>query len=82
MSALEWFLLMPLNKFKNLIILLLSMSVLACGNDISRLSDDDLRDKIQACDYAIDMTAAEHQVCDNYHRECKRRLSEGRFVCN
>jgi len=77
----RWFLHMYFGRFKNLIILLLSMSVLACGNDLSRLSDDSLRDKIQACDYAVNMTAAEHQVCDNYHRECQRRLNEGRFVC-
>mgnify|MGYP007089730910 FL=1 len=55
----------------------------ACGNDISRIGDDDLRNKIQACEYAVNMTAAEHQACSNYKRECKRRLeSEGRFVCN
>jgi len=55
----------------------------ACGNDIARIDDDDLRKKVQECDYAMNMSAAEHQVCGNYHRECKRRLkSEGRFVCN
>ena len=73
---------MVISKFKNLITLLLSISVLACGNDLSRLSDDSLRDKVQACDYAVSMSTAEHQVCKNYHRECKRRLSEGRFVCD
>ena len=57
--------------------------LLACGNDMSRINDNDLRVKVQECDYAMNMTAAEHQVCSNYHRECKRRLeSEGRFVCN
>jgi hypothetical protein len=69
-------------KFKNLMLILLSMCLLACGNDITRLSDDDLRQKIQGCDYAVNLSAAEYQICDNYHRECKRRLSEGRFVCN
>ena len=54
---------------------------MACGNDMTRLSDDDLRQKIQDCDYAVNLSAAEHQVCDNYHRECKRRLNKGRFVC-
>ncbi|NVK37161.1 MAG: hypothetical protein HWE18_04490 [Gammaproteobacteria bacterium] len=75
---------MNIVKPKNLMVLSLSILLVACGNDISRLSDDDLRKKIQECDYAIEseMTAAEHQVCDNYHRECKRRFDEGRFVCN
>jgi hypothetical protein len=55
----------------------------ACGNDIAKVGDSDLRQKVQECDYAMNMSAAEHQVCANYHRECKRRLeSEGRFVCN
>lgn len=59
------------------------LSVLsACGNDIARISDSDLREKIQECDYAMNMTAARHQICTNYHKECKRRVeSEGRFVC-
>lgn len=54
----------------------------ACGNEIARLDDDDLRKKVQECDYATNMNAASHQACDNYRRECKRRLEiEGRFVC-
>ena len=69
------------DKFKNFILVCLSVSLLGCGNDITRLSDDDLRQKIQDCDYAVSLSTAEHQVCENYHRECKRRLSEGRFVC-
>ncbi len=72
---------MKIAKPKNFIVLSVSVLLMACGNDISRLSDDDLRYKIQECDYALDMTAAEHQICDNYHRECKRRFDEGRFVC-
>ncbi len=72
---------MKIAKPKNFIVLSVSVLLMACGNDISRLSDDDLRHKIQECDYALDMTAAEHQICDNYHRECKRRFDEGRFVC-
>lgn len=75
------FLLMLSGKFKNFILICLSISLLGCGNDITRLSDDDLRQKIQDCDYAVNLSTAEHQVCENYHRECKRRLDEGRFVC-
>lgn len=60
-----------------------TLSLLACGNGMSRYSDDELRDKIRDCDYAVNLSTADHQVCENYHRECKRRLeSEGRFVCN
>ena len=55
--------------------------LVGCGNEFTRLSDDELRAKIQKCDYAVGLTAVELQVCDNYHRECKRRLDEGRFVC-
>jgi len=69
-------------RCKNLIVILLSTHLLACGNEMSRLGDDELRKKIHGCDYAVNLSAAEYQVCDNYHRECKRRLSEGRFVCN
>lgn len=66
------------------VMVLTAVAVLsACGNDISRIDDDSLRQKVQDCDYALSMTAAEHQACENYHRECQRRLkSEGRFVCN
>jgi len=70
-----------LNKFKPLIVLIGVFALAACGTEISRLSDDDLRKKIQECDYAVSLTPAEHQVCENYHRECKRRLDNGRFVC-
>jgi hypothetical protein len=69
-------------KFKNLMLVLLSAGLISCGNGMTRLSDDDLRQKIQDCDYAVNLSAAEHQACDNYHRECKRRLNKGRFVCN
>lgn len=72
---------MKIVKSKNFMALSVSVLLTACGNDMSRMSDDDLRLKIQECDYALNMTAAEHQVCDNYHRECKRRFDEGRFVC-
>lgn len=61
---------------------LLCVGVAACSGDADRLSDDELRAKIQECDYAVGLTAVELQVCNNYHRECKRRLKEGRFVCN
>lgn len=57
------------------------LALMACGTEIGRLSDDELRNKIQECDYAVSLSPAEHQVCENYHRECKRRLDEGRFVC-
>ena len=69
-------------KCKKLMLMALSIFLLGCGNDITRLSDDDLRQKINDCDYAVGLSTAEHQVCENYHRECKRRLNEGRFVCN
>jgi hypothetical protein len=65
------------------LILIMSFALLsACGNGIAKVSDDDLRNKVQECDYAMNQSAAEHLVCENYHRECNRRLkSEGRFVC-
>lgn len=66
---------------KVLLVVIGILTITACGTEISRLSDDDLRMKVQECDYAVDLTAAEHQVCGNYRRECKRRLEEGRFVC-
>jgi hypothetical protein len=70
------------SKFKVAGLWVCCFMLLACGNDLSRISDGDLREKVQECDYAIGMNAAKHQVCENYHRECKRRLkSEGRFVC-
>lgn len=69
-------------KFKSFMLICLSIGLLGCGNDNTRLSDDELRQKINDCDYALDLSAGEHQVCENYHRECKRRLKEGRFVCN
>ena len=67
---------------KKLMLMVLSVCLIGCGNEITRLSDDDLRQKIHECDYAVGLSTAEHQVCENYHRECKRRLNEGRFVCN
>jgi len=67
---------------KKIYLALICILLAACGNDAGRLSDDDLRAKIQECDYAVGLTAVELQVCNNYHRECKRRLEEGRFVCN
>ncbi|MFT7108388.1 MAG: hypothetical protein ACI843_000023 [Psychrobacter glaciei] len=68
-------------KQSALIVVLALLS--ACGNGIANVSDDDLRNKVQQCDYAVNLSAAEHQACENFHRECKRRLkSEGRFVCN
>jgi len=66
---------------KSVSIALMSILLLGCGNEITRLSDDELRAKIQDCDYAVDLTTLELQACNNYHRECKRRLDEGRFVC-
>ena len=70
-------------SIKSLALLACVSLLVACGNDMSRINDSDLRKKVQECDYAVNMTAAEHQVCGNYKRECKRRLeSEGRFVCN
>ncbi len=69
--------------FKSLLVLTLSLLLFACGNSISRLSDAELRSKVQGCDYAVNLNTADYQVCENYRRECKRRLkSEGRFVCN
>ncbi|MGR6874675.1 hypothetical protein ACU6U9_20850 [Pseudomonas sp. HK3] len=68
-------------RFKRIVLACLLVGLFGCGNDITRLSDDELRQKIHGCDYALDLTVAEHQVCENYHRECKRRLNEGRFVC-
>jgi hypothetical protein len=63
--------------------LIVAMFLIGCGNDISRLSDDDLRKEIYACDYAVSQTPSDALICGNYHRECKRRLKdEGRFVCN
>lgn len=57
--------------------------VMGCDDsNITKLSDDELRDRVHKCDYAVNLTPAEHQVCHNYHRECERRLErEGRFVC-
>lgn len=71
-----------LNKVKQFVVLFGILSLAACGTEISRLSDDDLRKKVQECDYAVNLSTAEHQVCGNYRRECQRRLDEGRFVCN
>jgi len=69
------------DRMKKILLAIVSLSILGCGNDSGRLSDDELRAKIQECDYAVGLTAVELQVCENYHRECKRRLDEGRFVC-
>ena len=68
--------------FQLSIVSVFTLSLLACGNGMSRYSDDELREKIRDCDYAVSLSTAEHQVCENYHRECKRRLNDGRFVCN
>lgn len=63
--------------------LVAATSLVGCGNNFSRLSDDDLRKEIHACDYAVDQNTTDKLICDNYHTECKRRLrDEGRFVCN
>lgn len=70
------------DHMKKILLAILSIGLVACGNDSGRLSDDELRAKVQECDYAVGLTAVELQVCENYHRECKRRLKEGRFVCN
>lgn len=72
-----------LSVCKLLLFSLLILPLLSCGNGMSQYSDDDLRAKIQGCDYAVDLSTVDLQVCENYHKECKRRLeSEGRFVCN
>lgn len=68
---------------KTICLALMVFVLLGCGNEITRLSDDDLRKKVQDCDYGVGLSTLELQVCENYHRECKRRLKkEGRFVCN
>ena len=68
--------------FKSLLVLMLSLFLFACGNSMSGLDDNELRSKVQECDYAVNLNTADYQVCENYRRECKRRLkSEGRFVC-
>jgi len=68
-------------KLSTVIALIVSCGLVACSGELGRLSDDELRKKIQECDYAVNLSTAEHQVCQNYHRECQRRLNDGRFVC-
>ena len=59
-----------------------SLLLCACGNSLSRLGGNELRSKVQECDYAVSLSTADYQVCENLRRECRRRLkSEGRFVC-
>ena len=63
--------------------LIVTTFLMGCGNNLSRLSDDDLRKEIYKCDYALSQNPSDALICANYHRECKRRLKdEGRFVCN
>ncbi|EAT11762.1 hypothetical protein RED65_05229 [Oceanobacter sp. RED65] len=67
---------------KRFLVFVMTFGLLGCESDLSALEDDELRKRINECDYAVSLTPAEHQVCRNYHRECKRRLDEEeRFVC-
>ena len=65
------------------LVLVMASLLVACGNNMSNLSDDELREKVYVCDYALNLSPSDAIVCGNYHRECKRRLKdESRFVCN
>ncbi len=54
------------------------------GSEIEKMSDTDLRTKLNECDYQVQTSSVrDAQTCHNYRRECARRLKEeGRFVCN
>lgn len=67
---------------RNAAFLLICCTLLGCfGGGLSHLSDEQLREKVLECDYLVDPTAPEIQVCKNYKRECKSRNKSGRFVC-
>jgi hypothetical protein len=66
---------------KNSLILGFLLMLLGCSGGMSHISDDELREKVLACDYMVDGTAPELQVCKNYKRECKSRNKSGQFIC-
>lgn len=65
-------------------VFLVSGILSACSeSELKRMSDTDLRMKLNECDYKVQTSSVrDAQTCHNYRRECTRRLEEeGRFVC-
>ncbi|MDK2779349.1 MAG: hypothetical protein KYX62_16985 [Pseudomonadota bacterium] len=52
-----------------------------CSSELESVSDKDLRRRHYECQHAVNLTAAEIQVCHNIRRECERRAAAGNFVC-
>ena len=53
----------------------------SCGSKISGMSDEDLQDKVHACNIAVSQSPGFAISCDNYRRECTSRSEAGRYVC-
>ena len=72
------------NGFAGAVLCCVLVGLSGCsGSEIEKMSDTDLRTKLNECDYQVQTSSVrDAQTCHNYRRECARRLQEeGRFVC-
>ena len=53
----------------------------ACSGKFAGMNDDDLRDKMNACNRIIQKSPGFAISCDNHARECQVRRDQGRYVC-
>lgn len=57
------------------------LSACAEKDGLSGIDDKDLRSQNYHCMHAVNLTAAELQVCKNVRRECEKRAAKGNYVC-
>ena len=68
-----------MDRFLSLLIVAVLLG--GCSNELSKLSDNALQDRMNECAGASSLSPGKAISCENYERECKRRREEGRFVC-
>ncbi|MBE0481977.1 MAG: hypothetical protein IBX52_00620 [Bacterioplanes sp.] len=51
------------------------------NNTLKDTPDRELRQRHYQCRMAVNLSAAEIQVCQNVSRECDRRARKGHFAC-
>ena len=69
--------------FKTIAILLVVTGLYGCdgGGDAAAFSDDELREKVETCQTAVNPSRTKVLACENYQRECQRRAENGFYVC-
>ena len=68
-------------RLTTIALLVAALFTAGCDSALSRLSDNELQDRMYECRNAHKQSPGSAISCDNFERECKRRRSAGKFVC-